>query len=179
MDILNQIDSNNAVSFSGHRPDRLPGHGDLDAPETQKLIINLRKRIEDAIKRDKNTYINGFMAGWDILAAEQVIALKENYPHIRLVTIAPFSVHYFSREKCWTAEWVKRAKDVCRWQETGIKIAEHYRMGIYYERNRSLVDNSSELFCYWDGGKGGTEQTVNYAKHKKLIIYNFFEENSI
>jgi len=164
-----------AVCFSGHRPDRLPGQGEPDEPETQKLAAVLLGHIENAIRSGKDVFINGLMAGWDVFAAEQVITLKKQHPHIRLVTIAPYSSHFFSREKCWTPEWVKRAKKVCGQQDIGVKIVENYRTGIYYERNRALVDNSAGLICYCDGGRGGTAYTVEYALKNGLEIINIAE----
>jgi len=174
MGTIKQIDSACAVGFTGHRPERLPGQGNPDMPETQKLITALQDWIEKAILRGKITFVNGLMAGWDILAAEQIIALKKRHSHIQLVSIAPYSKNFFGREKCWTPEWKNRAKEVCRQQEFGIKIAEHYRTGIYFERNRTLVDCSSELLCYWDGGKGGTQYTVQYARSLGLEVHNLF-----
>lgn len=174
MDILEQINPSLAVCFSGHRPDRLPGRGEPDAQETILLNDALRKYIGDAVKRGKDTFINGLMAGWDIMAAEQVIVMKEQYPHIKLVTVAPYSVHFFTREKCWTEDWVKRAKEVCRLSDIRVSLSEHYRPGIYYERNRVVVDYSSELICYSDGGKGGTQHTMQYAKEKEHTVYNLF-----
>jgi len=170
--IIQQINPASSVCFSGHRPDRLPGQGDPGAAETRKLTAALREQIESAVGRGKDTFINGLMAGWDVLAAEQVIALKGQYPHIRLATIAPYSAHFFTREKCWTPEWVTRAREVCRRQDIGVKIAEDYRSGIYYERNRALVEHSSELLCYWDGGRGGTAYTVDYALKKGREVVN-------
>ena len=164
-----------AVCFSGHRPDRLPGQGEPDEPETQKLAAVLLGHIENAIRSGKDVFINGLMAGWDVFAAEQVITLKKQHPHIRLVTIAPYSSHFFSREKCWTPEWVNRAREVFRQHDFGISLAEHYRFGIYYERNRALVDHSSMLICYHDGGKGGTKYTINRAIEKDLIVKNLYE----
>ena len=175
MDILNQkINPATAICFSGHRPDRLPGCGNPAEPEAQKLIAVLLEKIEDAVRRGKDTFLGGFMAGFDILAAEQVIALKAKYPHIRLVTVAPYSVQFFTREKCWTPEWVKRAKEIIRQHDIGVSLAEHYRSGIYYERNRTLVNYSSELICYWDGNKGGTQHTVNFATDKGLAVFNLY-----
>ena len=174
MDILKDITPAHTVCFSGHRPDRLPGNGNPDTWEAQKLAALLQKQIEESIKRGKNTFCHGAMAGFDIFAAEQVIALKEKYPHIRLITIAPYSVRFFSYEKCWTSDWINRGKEIIRKHDTGISIAEHYRSGIYYERNRTLVNNSSELICFWDGKKGGTQHTHDYAKKQGLRIIKLY-----
>ena len=174
MNILEQLNPARSVCFSGHRPERLPRRGKPDAPEMQTLAAALRHEIEYAIRRGLDTFLNGLMAGWDVLSAEQVLALKDQYPHIRLVTLAPYAVGFFSCEKCWTDDWIKRAKEVCRQSDIGVSLAERYRAGIYYERNHILVDHSAELICYWDGDKGGTQFTVQYAKSRGQAVNNLF-----
>ena len=172
MDTIESIDPARAVCFSGHRPARLPGKGDPNTPEARTLAAALRQEIEGAIRRGKTVYLHGAMAGWDVFCAEQIIALKEQYPYIRLFTVAPYAVHFFTHERCWTPEWIERAKTVCRLSDYGISLAENYRQGIYYERNRALVDHSSELICYWDGGSGGTAYSVEYAHTKGIPVNN-------
>ena len=56
----------------------------------------------------------------------------------------------------------------------GIVISEEYRSGIYYERNRELINNSSELICFWDGKSGGTKYTVDYATANDRLLLNMF-----
>ena len=169
---LNHIDPACAVSFSGHRPNRLPGQGDPAKSETKAYASKLREQIEGAVGRGKHIFLNGAMAGWDILAAEQVLEVKKKLPQIELVTIVPFAIHYFTKADCWTQTWIERTREICRRHDFGISIAEHYRNGIYYERNRALIDHSSELICYWDGEEGGTKHTVDYAAEKNISVTN-------
>jgi len=177
-ELLN-IDPALAVSFSGHRPERLPGNGDLDTPEIQKLSVLLRHEIIAAIDRGMTTFLHGCMAGFDLFAALQVMEVKKQYPHVRLVSVAPYAVHFFTKEKCWTPEWVNRAREVFDKHDFGISLAEHYRSGIYYERNRVLVAHSSMLICYYDGGNGGTKYTVGKAIEKGLTVKNLYGEGVI
>ena len=114
------------------------------------------------------------MAGFDIFAAEQVVVLRKQYPQIRLVTVAPYIAEFFSRERCWTPDWISRAREVFRQHDIGVKIAERYHFGIYYERNRVLVDHASELICYHDGGSGGTKYTIEYCQKNGSPIHNIF-----
>jgi len=172
MDILNDLFREKSVCFSGHRPQRLPGRGEPDAPETRELAAALQRRISETVARGMDTFINGYMAGFDILAAEQVVVLKAKHPQIRLISIAPFSVRYYEHAKCWTDEWIIRANVICDLSDFSISLSEHYMHGIYYERDRELVDRSGELICYWDGGSGGTKYTMDYARSKGLIIHN-------
>jgi len=97
--ILKNFDSAHAVSFSGHRPERLPGAGNPTALEMQKLIATLNKTIIDSIDRGKTTFLHGCMAGWDIVCAEQIIILKKQHPRIQLISVAPYKGSFFSREK--------------------------------------------------------------------------------
>jgi len=175
MEELKQINPATALSFSGHRPDRLPGNGDPNAPEAQKLIAALRKEITAAINEGMTSFLHGCMAGFDLFAIEQVIALKQQYPHIKLVSVAPYKAEFFSREKCWTPEWEKRAREVFRQQDIGVRLSESYRRGIYYERNDILIQYSSLLICYHDGGSGGTQHTVRKAREYGLIVRNLYE----
>lgn len=39
-------------------------------------------------------------------------------------------------------------------------------------------DHSSELICYHDGGRGGTTQTVRYARSKGISIYSLLPESN-
>lgn len=114
------------------------------------------------------------MAGFDIFAAEQVIELKKQYPQIQLVSVAPYKAEFFSREKCWMPEWISRAREVFSQHDIGVKVAEQYRPGIYYERNEILVNHSSELICYWNGRKSGTKYTIDRAEENGLTIHNLF-----
>ena len=174
MELPWELASDETLCFSGHRPDRLPGKGWADEPEMQPLTAALRQALIAAIGRGKTTMLHGCMAGWDIICAEQVIALREQFPQIRLISVAPYQAGFFSREECWTPDWISRAREVFCQHDAGMKIAGQYRPGIYYERNRALVDHASELLCYWDGGGGGTKFTIGQARQKGLEIHNLF-----
>ena len=119
------------------------------------------------------------MAGFDIFAIEQVIALKAEYPHLQIVSVAPYQAEFFTREKCWTPGWISRARAVFEQHDMGVNVAERYRSSIYYARNDILVGYSSELICYHDGGRGGTAYTVNGANEKGLIVRNLYSEGMI
>ena len=172
---LNEIDPARAVSFSGHRPERLPGNGDPDAPGAQRLAAVLQKEITAAIERGMTAFLHGCMAGFDIFAIEQVIALKAEYPHIQIISVAPYKAEFFTREKCWTPNWISRARAVFDQHDIGVRVAERYRSGIYFARNDILVAYSSELICYHDDGRGGTAYTVNKAIEKGLTVHNLYD----
>jgi len=175
MEELKQIDPGRALCFRGHRPDRLPGGGLPDAPETQELIFRLRTQIEEAVGQGKMFFCHGAMPGFDILAAEQVVFLKDKYPHIRLITVAPYKTEFFAQEKHWTPEWIHRAWKIFHSQDMGTEVADSYRSNIYRERDCTLIDHSSGLICYWNGKNGGTKFAVEYARKTNKKVINLAE----
>ena len=162
---------NETVCFSGYRPHKLPCGSDESSPEMQRVKENTRAMIVDMIEKGKTNFINGLMMGFDLIAAEQVIELRKTYPTIQCISVAPFSIGYFL-ENHWTEEWKQRALRVCRNSDTGFSLSERYKSGIYYERDRFMVDNSSEIIVCYDGQPGGTKYTVDFAVKKGLTVHN-------
>jgi len=159
------------VCFTGHRPDRLP----KDYGQIELLLDRLTDAIVDAVGRGKDTFVSGAMSGFDIIAAEQVLMLKKKHPHIKCVIVQPFSYRFFENDN-WTEAWRNKAQAVFAQADCHECLAEHYRRGIYFERDRFLVDVASEVIAYWDGGKGGTKYTVDYALKQGKTVFNISDE---
>ena len=49
-------------------------------------------------------------------------------------------------------------------------ISPVYHRGVFQERNQFLVDNSSLVIALYDGGPGGTRNTLEYARRKGVPI---------
>jgi uncharacterized phage-like protein YoqJ len=134
------------------------------------VLCRLGEEIEMAIKRGKTTYISGAMSGWDTIAAEQVLICKKKYPQIKCAVIVPFSENFFNK-KNWTPEWEGRMRRVIEKADFHTYLFEKNHRGAYFERDRLMVDLSSEVIAYYDGGTGGTKYSLDYAvkKGKKVI----------
>lgn len=167
----NRISPHSTVSFSGHRPNKLPDYGDISKPAMAALYQKLLNEIEIAILNDKTNFIHGSMAGFDILAAEAVLQLKEKYPHIHLYSIVPFK-RGFLQTKEWDEQWRQRAKAVFKQSDGRIALEPAYSFGVYYRRNRWLVEHSSLLICYCISRNGGTKMTLDYAASRDIPIIN-------
>ncbi len=168
---LLDINKAETVCFTGYRPHKMPNSGDENSVAMMKIKSDTALMIKQMIAKGKTNFINGLMMGFDIIAAEQVIRLKEEFPYIKCTTVAPFSIRYFEKNN-WTEDWKKRALAVCKYSDNGISLSEHYRSGIYYERNRYMVNHSSEVIAYYDGQPGGTRYTIEYAKANGVLINN-------
>lgn len=165
-ELLQKYDKPLTLCFTGHRPERLPRDSEL-----LRMQSRLYDVIEEAVNRGYVNFVSGAMSGFDTLAAEQVLLLKEKYPFIQCVLVAPFSVRFFNN-KNWTPEWEGRLRAVVKRADFGISLSEYSYKGVYYERDRVIVDMSSEVIAYYDGGSGGTKYTIDYALAQNKPVCN-------
>lgn len=150
------------VCFTGHRHMK---------EVTAKVEYKLTKTIENLIQKNYIYFSVGGARGFDILAAEVVLKLKKQYPKIQLILVLPFDRQY-QHEKNWKQLEIEQYHQLIIQASKVIILASEYHSGIYYKRNRYLVDNSSLCIAYMTRKKSGTGYTVNYAETQKLQIIN-------
>ena len=157
------------VAFSGYRPQKLP-HGCTDKVQAE-LSLLLKEEIHRLYMNGHRVFLNGMMSGWDILAAEAVLSLQADHTNLYCVSIAPFRKDYFANNN-WNAEWKARALQVYQQSDLAFFLSEHYTSGTYYTRNRYLVEHASLMLVFFDGKRGGTQHTCDYAAKRGLPIVN-------
>lgn len=150
------------VCFTGHR--------NIGEP-----IVDIEHRlfetVESLIRKGYLYFGAGGARGFDALASEVVLKLKVTYPQIHLILVLPFDEQY-SHEKNWTQAEVAQYHRLKEWASKVVVLAEEYSSGVYYRRNRHLVDHSSICIAYMTRANSGTSYTVNYAKGKGLEVVN-------
>lgn len=145
--------------FSGHR----------NLPQDQtKLKADLENAIVELIERGVIFFGNGGALGFDQLAAETVLRLKEKYPQIGLVMVLPCPPGQQSLR--WNFEQKKRYFKILEQADKVRVLSLQYTDSCMLDRNRHMVNNSAYLICYLRKHSGGTFFTVNYAKQKGLKI---------
>ena len=146
--------------FTGHR--RIPEE------DINKIKNNLTVEIENLINRGIIYFGCGGALGFDTLAAETILKLKEKYNYIRLILVLP------CRDQ--TASW--KEKDNLRYENIKtladkiIYTSENYYDGCMQKRNRHLVDHSCVCVAYVRKTYGGSAYTLKYAsKNGVEVIY--------
>ena len=125
----------------------------------------------EAIEQGYRYFGCGGALGFDTLAAQTVLRLRETYPEIRLILVLP----------CRNQTWGWKQEDIAEYDrimKAADKVtytSEQYYSGCMHKRNRHLVDYSSLCICYLTEQSGGTAYTVNYARSQGLKIINVAE----
>lgn len=148
------------VCFTGHR--ELPAD---DLPEISKRLENT---LATLIEQGYRYFSAGGALGFDTLAAQTVLRLRERYPQIRLILVLPCR----SQTRGWPQADIDIYEEIKRRADKVTYTSENYFRGCMQKRNRHLVDNSSICICYLTKPTGGTAYTVNYARRMGLRIIN-------
>ena len=145
--------------FTGHRPEK------LGMPETE-VVKGLKKEIRTAIADGFQTFISGMARGVDLWAAEIVLALRDEGAAIRLICASP----YKGFESRWSWEWRERYRKVMEQADLVRFICPGYSRDCFQRRNEWMVDHSARVIAVYNGGPGGTRNTVEYAKRCGVAV---------
>lgn len=149
--------------FTGHR---------IIAAERADLQVRLKRAICQLIEESGIVnFIAGGALGFDTLAAETVLSLKQSYPKIKLLLALPCPEQTYR----WKQEDKARYDRILAACDKYVYLSEHYTPTCMHDRNRFLVDHSSICIAYLENGaKGGTAYTVAYAKKQGVPCINLF-----
>ena len=110
----------------------------------------------------------GGAIGFDTLAAQTVLNLKERYPEIKLILVLPCK----DQASRWSDKDKEEYERIKASADKIVYTSERYFNGCMQKRNRHLVEHSSLCICYLNKTTGGTAYTVDYAMKKDLKIFN-------
>lgn len=152
--------------FTGHRPEKL-------YMSEYEIKQRLKAATEQAVRDGFTTFISGMARGVDIWAAETVLNLREKDSRIKLICASP----YKGFEKSWSIEERKQYAQIMEKSDFCKFVCEKYMPGCFQKRNCYMVDNSSRVIAAYNGGSGGTRNTVRYAEAKHVEVVNIFDIN--
>lgn len=161
------MQENTTCMFTGHR---------VIAVNEYKLVCQkLHEKIMALIGMGVTDFIAGGAIGFDTVAAEAVLNLKEHFPHIRLHLYIPCINH----NSKWSMHDIERYNAVAaRADEILYVTNDTYKPNCMKLRNMKMVDDSKYCIAYYKYGRSGTMQTVNYAKKMERVVVNIAPQSN-
>ena len=156
--------------FTGPRPPRLPAGGREDAPE----MLVLKEKLDAAVRRAYDdgyrVFIDGMAEGFDLLAAEAVLKLREEYPDVHLMAAFPAP----ESRKNHSAEVCERIERIVAKASIAVYAYTKYEKGCELRRNLSLVSRAGRIIGYYNGLSSGTAHCWNQAQLRGLETVNLY-----
>lgn len=150
--------------FTGHRPEKL----DLPA---EMVYDKLKKAVEFAIGQGKKTFVCGMARGIDLWAGQVVIEKKKTHPDIKLICATP----YVGFESRWTTSWQQLYAFVLSHSDYKLSISKQYDPGCFQRRNEWMVNHSSMVIAAYNGERGGTRNTIQFARDCGVPVHNILD----
>jgi len=147
------------VCFTGHRAIRR---------EDETALSQLDQLLALLYDQGYRDFLCGGALGFDMIAADHVVRLRDKHPDVRLIFCLPCADQ--------SAKW-KRA-DCSRYErllylsdETRV-LSPRYYDGCMQARNAYMVDRSYLCVAYMANLRGGTLSTVRYAISQDVPVIN-------
>ena len=157
--------------FTGHRPNALPDAGNERKPGMRALSELLTRAVERAVADGFTEFYTGGALGFDTLAAEAVLNLRQQDSSISLHLALPG----LDQTEGWSTEQLRRYEKILAGASEVWYSAERCSPASMQKRNRYLVDHASRCVAYLRRMKGGTLYTVNYALDSGVEVDNLAE----
>lgn len=155
--------------FTGHRPQSLPWGFAERGELFQNFQARLRQAVLDLIGEGYVYFITGMAQGVDTLCAEIVLELKKSHPNIMLECALPFGAQ---AERWGELAKARHARILSQADKVTVCTTGGYAPYVNSIRNKYMVDSSDAVIAGFNGGSGGTRNTIEYALEwgKRVII---------
>lgn len=147
------------------------GHRKIASGQQNIVAERLKNTVETLISEGYRYFGTGGALGFDTLAAQCVLYLKKQYPHIRLILVLPCK----TQTRSWESKDIAIYEQIKEQADKVVYISKEYTRDCMFRRNRHLVENSSVCIAYLTKSKGGTAYTVDFAKKKGVRVINLAE----
>jgi uncharacterized phage-like protein YoqJ len=160
---MNVNDFRTVAMFTGHR-----------YIEIQNINSKVKEISLSLIEKGVNQFLVGGALGFDCVAGEEIIRIRQDKPEIMLTVVLPcnfclFTLKWNERQRTRINALLQRAGEV-------ITLQKDFTPDCYKKRNQYLVNNSRYCVCCYNPNnfKSGTGQTVRMAEKRGLEIINLF-----
>ncbi len=162
-----------ACCFTGYRPEKFGFKLYEDTKEYIEFENKLYGAVFSLANQGVTRFYCGMAMGFDIIAAEAVLTLKEAKTDtaIELICVKPFE----EQDKNFPELWKKKYNDILKQADEIVVMGNGYFKGCFHKRNCYMVDSSDIVLTYYDGQSGGTKSTLYYANKKGKRVVNIGE----
>ena len=144
------------MTFTGHRPEKLPWGSDETDPRCVALKRQIREAVAQAAADGVDTFLCGMARGCDFYFAEAVL---EQGLHLEAYLPCP------SQADRWSEADRTRYQRLLERCAAVYMVEPAYSDGCMLRRNRAMIRRADCVLTVWDGSPGGTQSAIGYARY--------------
>jgi len=143
------------------------GHDGIYSNDVKEKIKTIAENL--IVNCNVNEFWVGNYGGFDRCSGTAIAELKKAYPQIELDCVIP----YLTKDiNAYQAFYKKKYDNILI---ADISLITPKKLQII-KTNEYMVNHSDFLICYIDHAWGGAFRTFDYAKRKKLQVYNIADD---
>lgn len=156
-----------ACCFTGHRI--------ISNAEKARLNACLFDELNLLYRCGYRIFHTGGALGFDTLAAQAVLRLRETHSDVLLYLILPCP----NQDTRWNTTNRQIYRNILLQADRHEFISSVYSRTALFQRNQALIDRSECCLCYLRNTASGTFRTVQYAVQKGILYKNLYEDDSL
>lgn len=147
------------------------GHRELPAGREGEIWRHVLARLEPLMDQGVRYFGVGGALGFDMLAAEEFLALRDRGRCLKVILVLPFPGY----RRYWLPAQEERAARVEARADKVVWCSREPSREAFLLRNRRLVDGSAYCIAYCTRPYGGSAYTLRYAQKQGLRVWNIGE----
>ena len=159
--IFNEINKN--CCFTGHRA--------LTADQIKRIKLQINRAVKALASTGVTNFITGGALGFDTVAAECVLELKDKGHEVRLLVAVPCR----DQSERWKPRDIAVYNRILAAADETVCLSENYSREAMLARNRFMVDHSSCCLAFVTEEKSGSAYTMRYAGQTGKQVINLAE----
>ena len=139
-----------------------------------KIEERLKSAVQEAGKRGYRHFISGMAAGIDLLAAKNVLQLREDMLERGIVLEA--AIPFPDQPRRWKEQTKREYASILSRRDKVHYISDAFSVAAYRKRDEYMVGRSSLLIAVEGKPNGGTARTVAYARrlNREIVLLNVY-----
>ena len=145
------------------------GHRNIPAEDGENVKTKLKEQILALLEEGNRTFLVGGARGFDMLAAEVLLDLREKEgKELHLFSALPFP----EWREFWPDESFAREERILKASDNVSFSKQKINRRAYLDRDRKMVDESSVCIAWCTRRSGGTAYTIRYALKNEIQVIN-------
>lgn len=140
----------------------------LPRGQSEAIAARLERRVLKLVSLGVTRFFTGGNLGFDTLAAQVVLRVREDHPEVQLALVLPGR----DQARKWPQRAVETYEEIKSRSDEVVYTSETGGYGAILRRNRYMMDESDYCLCYLTKTSGRTAELVRYAERTDHPVIN-------